>query len=361
MYNHLVVNNHTFQTTRYQGSKRKLLPWIYEILNEISFDSVLDGFGGTGSVSYLLKSMGKKVTYNDYLRFNSIIALSLIENSKTVLSDEDITVILKNQSDAGNFINLLFENIYYLNCENEWIEKVIININKFNLDDKTDIHFKKAIALNALFQSCIIKRPFNLFHRKNLYMRTNNVERSFGNKTTWDRDFEHYFRKFVKEVNNSVFETEKNCKVQNADIFAVDGDNFDLVYLDPPYVLENSKNESSNYLNCYHFLEGLADYEHWFENIDFESQTLRLKTSYLPNYFKASNVNETFENLIYKFRKNKIVISYKHGGKPTIDFILTLLKKNGKTVRTYSRPYKYALNRQNGSAMQNREYLIIGI
>ena len=49
-------------TTRYQGSKRKILPWLYECLRNYEFHTVLDAFGGTGMVSYLFKRMGKRVT-----------------------------------------------------------------------------------------------------------------------------------------------------------------------------------------------------------------------------------------------------------------------------------------------------------
>src|SRR5690606_27079374 len=96
--------------------------------------------------------------------------------------------------------------------------------------------YKNAIALNAIFQSCLIKRPYNLFHRNNLYMRTNNVERNFGNKTSWDRNFDIYFRRFVNEINNAVFDSGNQCHVLNSDIFEIDSEQFDLVYLDPPYV-----------------------------------------------------------------------------------------------------------------------------
>ena len=47
-------------STRYQGSKRKILPWIGECLGRIEFDSALDAFGGTGAVSYLMKQMGRE-------------------------------------------------------------------------------------------------------------------------------------------------------------------------------------------------------------------------------------------------------------------------------------------------------------
>ena len=32
-------------TTRYQGSKRKILPWLYECMKGYEFHSVLDAFG----------------------------------------------------------------------------------------------------------------------------------------------------------------------------------------------------------------------------------------------------------------------------------------------------------------------------
>lgn len=43
----------TFPATRYYGSKRKLLDWIYSGVSGLSFETVLDAFGGTGSVSLL--------------------------------------------------------------------------------------------------------------------------------------------------------------------------------------------------------------------------------------------------------------------------------------------------------------------
>ena len=55
-----------FPDTRYMGSKRKLLPALHNIFNELNFDSALDAFSGTASVGYLLKMMGKKVHSNDY-------------------------------------------------------------------------------------------------------------------------------------------------------------------------------------------------------------------------------------------------------------------------------------------------------
>jgi adenine-specific DNA-methyltransferase len=61
-------------STRYYGSKRRLLPWIYEIIGGLKFNTALDIFGGSASVSLLLRLMRKSVTYHDGLRFNEDVA-----------------------------------------------------------------------------------------------------------------------------------------------------------------------------------------------------------------------------------------------------------------------------------------------
>ena len=66
-----------FPTTRYQGSKLKYVDWIWYCVKDLNFNTVLDAFGGTGTVAYRMKKEGKKVTYNDILKFNSIIGKAL--------------------------------------------------------------------------------------------------------------------------------------------------------------------------------------------------------------------------------------------------------------------------------------------
>ena len=104
----------TIPTTRYQGSKRKILPWLYECMKRYEFHTVLDAFGGSGMVSCLLKRMGKRVTYNDLFRFNQLIGQSVVENNRTVLTDNDVDYILANEVVCRTFISDNFGCIYYL-------------------------------------------------------------------------------------------------------------------------------------------------------------------------------------------------------------------------------------------------------
>ena len=357
------IDFRSFPTTRYQGSKKKILPWLYTSFNELNFHTALDACGGSASVSYLLKKMGKAVTYNDKLHFNYLIGKAIIENQNYQLTSTDLTQ-LNTKNSAIHYNDLIekkFKDIYYLSKENEWLDKLTNNIVNMNHYQPNILQYKKALAFYALFQASMIKRPFNLFHRKNLNLRTSDVVRNFGNKTTWEKPFDQYFLKFAREANNLVFDSGNNCRALNQSIFDLDPYGYDLVYIDIPYIRKEGSNESSNYLKCYHFLEGLSKYNEWENIIDFNSINLRLKDIDVQNDFTKETIHVSVEQILSKFSRNQIVFSYKKGGIPSIQTIVRLMKKFKRNVYTKSLHYKYALNHQNGNAKKNREVLIIGI
>ncbi len=353
------ITSQYFPSTRYQGSKRKILDWIEEQLDGLDYQTVLDAFGGTGAVSYLFKTKGKSVTYNDSLKFNTTIGKALIENSSVKLSSSEIDLLLNlDEIELENsFIADNFNNIYFTDEENVWLDKFMYNLQSvFKGDPQSSV--KIDLALFGLFQACLTKRPYNLFHRKNLYMRLNDVKRNFGNKVTWERTFEDQVRKFIEEANRCVFDNSERCVALNQDALSISGE-YDLVYLDPPYVDINGDHDTIDYLYCYHFLEGLMDYNQWGDMIDFTSKNLRYKKELHSTAFKKRNVLDSFNKLFDIYQKSTIVISYKKNGIPSIEEILELLSKYKTSIQVKSMHYKYALNKQNGNARENREVLII--
>jgi hypothetical protein len=219
--------------------------------------------------------------------------------------------------------------------------------------------YKRALLYYALFQSCLVKRPFNLFHRRNLYLRFRRVKRSFGNKTTWDTPFSEHFAAFCREVNRWVFKGAKSCRSICHDALDIPAHNYDLVYIDPPYVKDARRWDHPNYHNWYHFLEGLCTYSKWPELIDFNSPNLRMKPERSNDWIDRDNHSKAFDALFEKYAKSIIVVSYKKFGVPSIDTLVRMLKRHGRKVRSHSRHYKYALNHQNGEAKLNREFLLV--
>lgn len=331
-----------FPTTRYQGSKLKFVDWIWDCIKDIPFQTALDAFGGTGCVAYRLKQEGKAVTYNDLLPFNYLIGKALIENRDVVLDDWEVDLLLKPNDSITypHFIENTFKDIYFTDEENRWLDIVSSNIRYIANP------YKQAIAYFALFQSCIIKRPYNLFHRKNLYVRLQDVERSFGNKKTWDTPFEVHFRKFVKEANDAVFDNHRFCRADNQDVFDITS-SYDFVYIDTPYL--NEAGVGVDYADFYHFLNGLVDYEHWSNRIDYSSKHLRLKRT-ANVWVDASRIKEAFNHLFNQFKNSILVISYRSNGIPTIEELIGLLETQGRKVTVHrSGKIKYVLSNQHSN------------
>lgn len=336
-------------STRYQGSKLKLLDWIWEEIGDLDFHSALDAFGGTGSVSYLLKTHGKAVTYNDYLRFNQCAGQALIENCETGLSQDDVQSLLTRHRHVAycDFIAATFSGIYFTDEENVWLDTVCQNIAL--LTDR----YQRAQAYHALFQACLVKRPYNLFHRRNLYMRTAQVERSFGNKAAWDRSFEDHFRVFAAEANRAVFDSGVPCRALCCDALEVPG-RYDLVYIDTPYI--SATGAGTDYLDFYHFLEGLVLYSQWPERIDYSRKHHPMAKQRSP-WSDADRVHDAFAELFARYRDSILAVSYRSDGVPGEDELVELMRRVKGQVRVvHYGNYKYVLSKNGAS----KEILIIG-
>ena len=338
-----------FPSTRYQGSKAKLCDWIWERIAGLDFDTCLDAFGGTGAVAYRLKQEGKEVTYNDILRFNYHIGVALIENRSAKLASEQVEALLSARPGVAypHFIFDNFHDIYFTDEENKWIDQTITNIRQL-----TDV-YQFAIAFFALCQACIVKRPYNLFHRKNLYVRFAEVERSFGNKASWDRPFQDWFRIFVEEANQAVFDNGRNNRAYNVDAVEVPQD-YDLVYIDTPYIPAGGV--GVDYFDFYHFLEALTLYDEWDKLIDRKSKHLRLKPR-SSIWTDKNRIYSAFDRLFARYQNSILVVSYRSDGTPSEKELVTLLKKYKRDVSVqHFGQYKYALSKNGKSG----EILVIG-
>lgn len=339
--------------TRYYGSKRKIVDKIWNIIvNEanLEFDSVLDVFGGSASLSYFAKLNQKQVLYNDIFQFNTIIGRKLIEQNSNELTYEN-AVGLFDRIPEVNYLNHIAEyynDIYFTNEENNQIDIYIQNVLALENDNE------KCSALYILFQSCLMKRPYNLFHRRNLNMRLNYTTGNFGNKQTWERSFEELFIRFIKELdqvcfNNGRINTAHNFSALNCPLHA------DLVYIDPPYF---KKESSTSYHSKYHFLEGLVNYYDIPNNINFGKNNREITINASREFEDKLNFLNDLRALINNHLDSHIVISYRNNGIPSIEEINELLGSfNHFEVVEYNLgKYNYALNKNNNL---NEEILFV--
>ncbi len=332
-----------FPGTRYMGSKNKIIYQIWDILKDYEFKSFYDAFAGSNVVGYFMKSKGKQVFSNDFLRISYTTAKAIIENSDVQLSKLDVDFLLNNHN-SENFIQNTFKSLYFTDEDNKFLDRVRFNISLLNDE------YKKAIALSALIRACMKKRPRGIF--------TFIGDRYDDGREDIRKSLHEHFIDNITIFNNAVFDNGTNCKsynslTQNLEVKA------DLIYFDPPYFTPNSDND---YVRRYHFVEGLAK---MWEGLEIQENT---KTKKFKSYQSPFSIKEeaysVFENLIKKFNNSTIVISYSSNSFPTKEEMVNILKKYKDSVVTHEIDHLYSFGNQNHKAGNGfnrvKEYIFIG-
>jgi adenine-specific DNA-methyltransferase len=331
-----------FPTTRFQGSKRKILPELRNLIDTIECKSIIDLFSGSGIVSLLFRHIGKTVISNDFLLYNQNTAnvfLTLNKNDIDIKNIENELYGLLNNSPLSDLAYVAdnYKGIYFKDEENIQIDRFCQNI--MNVESPY-----KELYIYAVGQSLIKKRPYNLFHRANLNMRLKDVPRSFGNAKTWETSIYDHAIKCIKELMKFPINGNNDRHLMlnhNSDSLILFPKDVDVVYLDPPYI--NGKGTSVDYSDFYHFLEGLIDYEVFKDgDVSYPHKPINKKTSaWLDPY----NAKIELENICKYWNKSTIVMSYRSDGLPSPEEIKSIMSINNRTVEMHSAgEYQYALS-----------------
>lgn len=333
-----------FPNTRYMGSKRKLVPIIAEAIRRLNPSTALDAFAGSGCVAYLLKEMNIAVTSNDFLKFSYHISNATIANKKTKLSNSEIDFLANNKNYSNHFIKEKFRGLYFSDEDNEFLDYLWWNINQ--LKDE----YKRSLAFASISRACIKRRPRGIFAYTGF--------RYDDGRRDLTLTLREHFIKAAKEWNNAVFDNGKSCAASNKDVFDLEDKEYDLVYIDPPYVSNHSDND---YTRRYHFVEGFMTY---WEGVNIQENTKTKKIKSLPTRFGSkSTIYNALDDLFGKFSKSTLLISYSSNSIPTKDDMIKLLKAHKKYVEVIEVEYKYSFG-NHGHRIENNnntvsEYLFI--
>lgn len=325
-----------FPTTRYYGSKRRQMDWLREEFGRIEGCTALDAFGGTGAVSHLLSQLGWDVTYNDVFQFNTISARALFSSAKVQLSAADVASILQAVQPRTGFIHATFADLYFTDEENAWLDGFMNAL----------AHVEPAckdLLLHCLFQACLKKRPYNLFHRANLKLRQSRVQVQFGNRTTWEKSFAEHILSTFEEVRQMQRGRGGNVRVTAGRSAEEIAPGYDFVYIDPPYFKRARATDS--YLSRYHFLEGLARYEEWPRMLDGGDRLRRIEASMVSEWTDKTVLTRNIAALIQTHRKAKFALSYVSGEHPSQEELFALFCDNFSRVRLSRRAFSRALSK----------------
>ena len=334
-----------YPSTRFMGSKKKLLTEIWAVASQFRFDTAVDLFSGSGIVGHMLKSHGKAVISNDYMAMSATFTKALIENNKVTLSEKDVEALIAPCRTTDRFVQKRFKDLYFIDDDNRLIDVLRTNIKTLKSP------YKRALAMTALIRACFKKRPRGVF--------TYVGHRYDDGRRDLATPFLDQFLEAVKVVNGAVFDNGKENKSRHGDAMSMPPLKNALVYIDPPYYSPLSDNE---YVRRYHFVEGLA--RDW-KGVEIQEHTTTKKFKSYPTPFSSrKGATEAFDLLFRRFRENILLVSYSSNSQPTLDEMVAIMAKHKRHVEVVPVDYKYSFGNQGHKVGDNnntvQEYLFIG-
>lgn len=340
----LVPLKRQFPDTKYMGSKQVLLPFIMRDFSKFRFRRVLDAFSGSGCVSYAIKESGAEVHANDFLRFAFHITKATVQNNTTQLSPCDISALLKPNRNAASFIQDTFGRLYFEPEENYFLDNLWANIQELRSP------MKRSLALAAACRAAMKKRPRGIF--------------TFTGRKGWDGRLDlrltmkQQFLDAVRRFNAAVFSNGKKNRAFCENVFDLDPQGYDCVYIDTPYI---SPYSDCDYTRRYHFVEGFCTY--WKEvEINAATSTKKIR-SYRTDFRTTSTAVDAFSRLFHHFRRSALLISYSSNCIPTREQMVKLLKTFKRSVQVREISHRYSHGNHNHKVGDNnnevKEYLFI--
>lgn len=336
---------HAYPEFRYMGAKRRLLPWIYEVLSGFDFDTALDPFCGSGCVAYLMKSMGKRVVASDFLNFSATIARATVENDRHTLDRAAVERLLAPAADGDDFVQRTFEGVFYTPDDLRFLDNVSANI------DALEHSHERALARAALIRACLKRQP------RGVFTVSGDLKKYDDGRRDLRLSLEEHFREQVEVFNNVVFDNGQAHKAAKGDVFDFASEPADLVYLDPPYV---PRSDDNCYVKRYHFLEGLSCYWRGME-VDYSTKVRKIPKKYTPFSYRRTAV-DAFDRMFTHYRNSTIVLSYSSNGFPDLAILESMLRKHKSEVLTYRKPHRYHFGTHTQvKRAEVDEYLIVGV
>lgn len=331
-----------FPRLRYMGSKYRLVPHLADVFTHLGGTTALDAFSGSGVVSYLLKALGYRVTSNDFLTFPTVIARATVVNQDQVLTETDIDRICGPAADGRDFIQRTFAGLYFTNADRLFLDSAWSHID-------TMTGRKQDLAISALILAVARRQPRGVF-------TFTDMRRYDDGRRDLKLSLRDHFRERAAEYNRVVFDGGQPCRAITSDVFALPADQYDVVYLDPPYAPPSDDN---CYIKRYHFLEGLSVY--WRgQTIMENTRTKKLAKRYTPFSYKHS-VTDALRRTFKQFQDSTIVLSYSSNAVPDATTLEALLREVKDTVEVRLIDHTYTFGTH--EAAQRRaaqEYIFIG-
>ena len=319
--------DYKFPEPQYLGAKYIHRKWISKFIPS-SAKVALDAFGGSQSIAFLFKQMGKQTLTNDFLKFDSEIGKALIENTNRRLEKKDLEIIFsENQNpEKFNLMETLFTDLFFPRKDAKFADSVRSNISRL------DSPYKQALALTIMCRSMTRKVTMGDFAHTQAMNYAADPARVKRNRSLM-RSLKSLFLELLPEYNAAVFDNGKKNISYNEDILELlpTLQTVDLVYFDPPYC-----NSHADYQSFYHLLE---TYVMYWKNKDFVNGTKRYEPKRHSGFDRKDEAKLSLEKMFKQAEHIPTwIVSYNDRSYPDIDTMVEMMKPY-KNVRVERKPY----------------------
>jgi adenine-specific DNA-methyltransferase len=319
---------------KYAGSKLKLLNSILQVLSEVKFDSVLDGFSGTTRVSQMFAKLGHKVISNDISTWSKTFG-------NTYLINKEKPKYYKELIDHLNSINGYhgwFTEFYssedlqkkkspFQTKNTKKLDAIRDEIDKLKLNE-----IEYSVALTALIRAL------------------DSVDNTMGHYVAYLSQWSpRSYNDLVLQIP-SVFENKRDNVVVQSDILeTINSFEVDLAYFDPPYGSNNEKMPPSRvrYNSYYHIwttiikndkpeIFGAANRRYDSKDAIAGSVFEEFRKDENGHYYALNAIRQLIQNTNAKY----ILLSYSNGGRATKEELFDILNSAGKILKIAEINYK---------------------
>jgi len=319
---------------KYAGSKLKILPYIFEMVNELTeVKTVLDGFSGSTRVSQAFAQLRYSTTSNDISDWSEVFATCYL---------------ISNQSNA--YYQQLIDHLNNLEGVDGWYTH---HYGGGEGIAKKPFQIKNARKLDAIRDEI---EKLNLIWEDKCVMLTSliyaldKVDSTLGHYAAYLAEWSPRSFNDLKLIVPLRFTSQGENKVIRDDIFnTVANNRFDLVYFDPPYGSNNEKMPPSRvrYASYYHLWTTIIrhDMPALFGRVGRREDSRDDRSASVFEEFRK-NENGDFiamnaiRRLIEETKAHYLLLSYSSGGRASKQQLLDLISASAKLLEVKLIDYK---------------------